>query len=108
MKIQPGKTINKGEASYVHEPLFEIIETDTGINLNYIAFCCTNLKKEKINVVVYTIPLWPMTKTSWGTSKFFFKFVVRRATLFFVGDMNINLLGTSAIGNKYLNSLKLN
>ena len=33
--------------------------------------------------------------------------MVRRATGFYVGDMNIDLLETSAIGNEYFNSLIL-
>ena len=52
MKFQPGKTRKEGVAIYVHESLsFEIIEFNTGIDLNYIAISFTNLKKEKINVV---------------------------------------------------------
>ena len=52
MKFQPGKTRNEGVAIYAHESLsFEKLEFDIGIDLNYIAISCTNLKKEKINVV---------------------------------------------------------
>ena len=59
MKFQPGKTRNEGVAIYVHESLsFELIEIDIGIDLNYIAVSCTNLKKEKNNVVrLYNSPL---------------------------------------------------
>ena len=49
MKIQPEKARNDGLKIYVHESLSsEIIEFGTGIDLNYTAICCTNLKKEKI------------------------------------------------------------
>ena len=52
MKLQPGKTRNEGEAIYVHESLsFEIKEFGTRIGLNYTAISCTNLEKEKIDVV---------------------------------------------------------
>ena len=45
MKFQPGKTRNEGVAIYVHESLsFELLEFDIGIDLNYFAINCTNLK----------------------------------------------------------------
>ena len=48
MKFQPRKTRNEGVAIYVHESLsYEIIEFDTGIDLNYFAICCTNLEEKK-------------------------------------------------------------
>ena len=95
MKIQPGKTINEGVAIYVHESLsFEILEFDIGIDLNYIAISCTNLMKEKINVVcLYNPPsvnkqnfleqleLLLLLETCCHISK-----------CLFVGDMNIDLL----------------
>ena len=54
MKLPPGKTRNEGVAIYVHESLsFEIIEFDIGIDLNYIAISCTNLKEKIILVCLY-------------------------------------------------------
>ena len=46
IKFQPGKTRNEDRAIYVHESFsFEMIQFDTGIDLNYIAISCTNLSK---------------------------------------------------------------
>ena len=96
-------------AIYVHVSLsFEIIEVDIGIDLNYIAITCTNLKKEKIRVVcLYNPP-------SVNKHNFLEQFEVllenwcQMSNCFLVGDMTIGLRETSAIGTKYLNSLKLN
>ena len=109
MNFQPGKTRNEGVSKYVHESLsFEIIEFDIRIDLNYIAISCTNLKKAKIIVVcLYNHP-------SINNQYFLEQFEVllesccQMSNCFLVGDMNIDLLETSAIGSKYLNSLKLN
>ena len=76
--------------------------------MNYIAISCTNLKKEKINVVCSYNP------SSVNKQYFLEQFQVllesccQTSNCFLVGDMNIDLLETSAIGNKYLNSLKMN
>ena len=76
MKLQPGKTRNESVAIYVHESLsFELIEFYIGIDLNYIAISCTNLKKAKINVVCLSNR--SINTTSWSNSKFFLKVVVR-------------------------------
>ena len=54
MKFPPGKTRNEGVAIYVHESLsFETIEIDIRIDLNYIAFSCTNLKEKFISFCLY-------------------------------------------------------
>ena len=47
--FQPGETINESAAIHLHESFcFEIIQFDTGFDLNYIVISCTNLNKEKL------------------------------------------------------------
>ena len=49
MKFQSGEITNEYMVLYFHESLcFEIREIDTGIDLNYIAISCTNLKMKKL------------------------------------------------------------
>ena len=77
MKFQPRQTRNEGVAIYVHESLsYEIIEFDTGIDLNYFAICCTKLEEKKM-YFVYKSPPRSMNNTSWSTSKIFLEVVVR-------------------------------
>ena len=107
MKFKPGKTRNEGVAIYVHESLsFEIIKFGTGIDLNYIAISCTNLKKEKNNVVcLYNSP--SVNKQYLEHFELLLESCCQLSYCFLVGDMIIDLLETSAIGNKYLYSLKM-
>ena len=108
MKIQPGKTTD-GVTIYVHESLsFEIIDFDNGIKLNYITISCTDLIKEKINAVCLYNP--PSVYKPYFLEHFevLLEVFCQMSKCFLVVDMNIDPLGTYAIGNKYLNSLKLN
>ena len=109
MNFYSGKTRNEGVEIYVHESLsFEIIECDIGFDLIYIAISCTNLKKEKLNVVCFCNH--PSVKKQYFLEQFEVRLesCCQMSNYFFVGDMKIDLLETSAIGNKNLKSLKLN
>ena len=106
MKFQPGKTKNEGMAIYVHKPLFsKIKEFDNRIDLNYSAISCTKLKKEKIDVVCSNDPPSVTKHHFLEHSEVLRESCCEMSNCFLVNDMNIDLHESSAIGNKYLNSL---
>ena len=100
LTFQPGETRNEGVEIYVHESLsFEPIEFDNGIDLNYMAISCTNLNKEKFNVVCLYNP--PSVNQQYLLEHFevLFEACCQMSLCFLLGDMNIDLLETYAIGN---------
>ena len=86
---------------------FEKREFGSGIDLKYDAISCTNLKKENINLVCLFSP--PSVNKQYFLEHFeVLDSCCQMRNFFIFGDMDIDLLETSAIGNKYSNSLKLN
>ena len=109
MKFQPGKTRNEVVAKNVHETLsFEITKFDAVIDLNYIAFSCNFVKKENVNVVCFYNPSSVNKQYFLKHFEILLEGCCQMTNCFLVGDMNIDLLKISAIGNKYSNSSELN
>ena len=108
MKFHPGKTRIESVAFYVQYSLtFEIKKLRHWIDLNYIAIRCTNLNNEQINAVCLNNP--PLVNKQCFLEHFQVRLEgCQMSNCFLGGDMNIELLEVSAIGKKFLYSLKLN